>query len=157
MTLGAGGTDSRFLPAAYIQGSFLALPEHTLAPFRADAAFAPLAGLANYAGTYDLLTDADIPSSARALGLDPALHCTEVFLNGTSLGKKAWPPYVWEIPEAFRGSRARLTVRLSTSAYPLSGYTALLDGEHPDPYWVNVRPGVYAFCGLRSHPILYRN
>ena len=120
VSFGDGETDWRYLPAAFLSG---------------------VKDRSNYAGTYDVSVKVDIPAAAVALRLDTNLACTEVLLDGVSIGRRAWGPFEWDIPGHFAGSRHTLTVRISTSIMPLFGNISLLDDDQPYASWLRIRPG----------------
>lgn len=116
-----GTTDWRFLPSAFIAGTD---------------------DMKDYVGTYDLVAGVEVPSvEGLALWLDTNLACTEVFIDGRSLGRRAWGPYEWRIPPEYTGAFHKLTVRISTSIMPMFGDLSVLEPDQPYVDWMRIRPG----------------
>ncbi len=116
-----GSVDWRYLPSAFLVGTD---------------------DMTDYVGTYDIVADVDVPSvEGLVLSLDTNLACTEVLIDGESLGRRAWAPYEWKVPSKYQGSSHRLTVRISTSIMPMFGEIGRLDKDQPYVDWMRIRPG----------------
>lgn len=139
--IAGGGADYRFLPGLFITGDFFACGNVLFS--RPRPGFdSRQCGLSGYAGTYELSADVEVPTGdGVVLCLDTHLACTEVLMDGISLGRKGWGPYEWNVPQRMCGGTHRLTVRISTSIMPLFGDISLLEREQPYVPWLRIKPG----------------
>lgn len=102
-----------FLPRVWIAGEFVGLAPGVLAADCQDGS-----GLECYAGAITQSRRLEIPVGSRGFTLATDELVTEVLIDGVSLGKRCWPPFFWEIPEAYRGRRVEFTVRRYSSIGP---------------------------------------
>lgn len=136
-----GGPDYRFLPGLYLAGEF-SVCDAILAPWDGAGRITSRDGLEGYAGTYEVTSPVDIPSSeGTVLALNTNLSCTEVLIDGKSLGKRAWAPYEWDIPSEYLGGTHDVTVRISTSVMSMFGNIGRLEAEQPYVDWLRIKPG----------------
>lgn len=134
--------DMRYLPTAFIAGDF-SYDRQTATLRKWDGSRPVTTGTApDYVGTYDVNCVMTFPETPVSLiCLDTNLACTELLIDGTSLGRKAWAPYEWELPGNISGGRHIVTVRISNSIMPLFGDVPALDKDQPYVDWVRIRPG----------------
>ncbi|MCQ2180813.1 MAG: hypothetical protein MJY50_01965 [Bacteroidales bacterium] len=134
--------DMRYLPTAFIAGEFAYdRASHTLGPwtggYSSTATAAP-----DYVGTYDMELRLRC-GGGDIIRLDTNLACTELFLDGKSLGRRAWGPYEWTVPADCRHKRHTLTVRISNSIMPMFGDIPALDNDQPYLDWLRIKPGMH--------------
>lgn len=134
--------DMRYLPTAFISGNF-SYDRQTATLRHWDGSKAVTTETApDYVGTYDVNCTVKFPDMpVRFICLDTNLACTELLIDGKSLGRKAWAPYEWELPENLPGGRHTVTVRISNSIMPMFGDVPALDEDQPYVDWVRIRPG----------------
>lgn len=142
LSFNKGDVDLRFLPSAFIAGDFSyerstgTIGKWTGRSIRTTDV-AP-----DYTGTYDIDLKLRIPAAeGTALSLGTNLACTEVLIDGKSLGRKGWGPFEWDIPEEFLGGNHKVTVRISNSIMPLFGDIRALDKDQPYVGWLRIKPG----------------
>lgn len=142
LSFAEGDIDYRYLPTTFIAGSFSYDREsRTLGKWTGK--YTLTSGAApDYAGTYDIILPLRLPKvNGCGIGLNTNLACTELLIDGASLGRKAWGPFEWVIPEKFTGGRHTLTVRISNSIMPMFGNVPALDEDQPYPDWLRIKPG----------------
>lgn len=149
-----GDVDMRYLPSAYLAGDF-AYDRARRTFGRWDNGRLSTADVAaDYVGTYDLSFRVRMPLEKGAMiSLDSNLACTELLIDGVSLGRKAWGPFEWEIPEECTGGRHELTVRITNSIMPMFGDVPALDEDQPYVDWLRIKPGQHgdkATTGVRE-------
>ena len=133
--------DMRYLPTAFIEGVFSYDRESaTLDVWKGDGSATKLCA-PDYVGSYDIVGTVKFPTAAAKLCLDTNLACTELLVDGQSLGRKAWGPYEWEIPSEMLAGSHEITVRISNSIMPMFGNVPALDEDQPYLDWVRIRPG----------------
>ena len=110
--------DYLYLPCAFLTGEF-ADQGDGLARYAGDGA-----GLGNYIGKLSQQGEVDIPADATLLRLETDNLFSELFLDGESLGERAWAPFAWRIPERFAGRRVQLRLERYTSCGPMFGTRA---------------------------------
>ncbi len=142
LSFAEGDIDMRYLPTAFIAGEFSydresrSLGEWT-GHYTLTSEAAP-----DYVGSYDIEFTTHLPGNdGLGIRLNTNLACTELLLDGESLGRKAWGPYEWVIPEKFTAGRHTLTVRISNSIMPMFGDVPALDGDQPYLDWLRIKPG----------------
>lgn len=137
-----GDVDMRYLPSAYIAGDFAYdRKSRTLSRWKGRGCRTEGAA-PDFVGTYDVtyrrrLAPGDI------LRLDTNLACTEVLVDGKSLGRKAWGPYEWGMPEGLAAGRHEVTVRITNSVMPMFGDVPALDEDQPYVDWLRIKPGMH--------------
>lgn len=130
--------DFPYLPSAFLMGSFGvfkdgvgALPERVgLASFRSQ-------GLPEYAGTLKFEMEVD-PHGAKWLQADTDGLAASACIDGVALGRRAWSPFRWKLPEGWREGMAKLEIEVSTSIGPLFGdYPGRVKDVNPTvkAYW----------------------
>lgn len=109
--------DSPFLPDVIINGDFTCRDGMTLAPGRNHPVGAPFYG----EGT--LVFTADIPEGARniAVRYDDNFLTSSLTADGEEIGRKAFAPYVYDVPGKFAGKRTKFRLTLRSSTAPLFG------------------------------------
>lgn len=142
LSFAEGDIDYRYLPTTFIAGSFSYDREsRTLGKWTGKYTLTSEAA-PDYAGTYDIILPLRLPKgNGWGIGLNTNLACTELLIDGASLGRKAWGPFEWVIPEKFAGGRHTLTVRISNSIMPMFGNVPALDEDQPYPDWLRIKPG----------------
>lgn len=140
-----GVTDLRYLPTVFMEGDFAYdRDSHTLDRWKGRGRTRSQGCIPDYVGTYGISSTERIPSSeGTVLRLDTNLACTEVLIDGVSLGRKGWGPYEWAVPAEFLGGRHTVTVRISTSIMPMFGDVPLLDDDQPYASWLRIKPGMH--------------
>lgn len=123
LTLENHAEDYPYLPLAFLAGTFFQTRGGELGKDPAD-------GLYGYAGRILQTERIAIPSRAEFLELDPQGLFTEIFLNGKTLGRRLWQPFLWKIPEQLRGQETELKILRSTSCGPLFGEKAFEPGRN---------------------------
>lgn len=138
-------TDYRYLPSVFLEGRFAYdRSRRELSRWRGRGKTSSLSGLSDYIGTYEISSSERIPSAkGTVLRIGTNLACTEVLMDGVSLGRKGWGPYEWEIPDAFLGGRHTVTVRISTNIMPMFGDVGFLDEDQPYASWLRIKPGMH--------------
>lgn len=142
LSFAEGDTDYRYLPTAFIAGQFsYDRKSHSLGRWTGRHTLTSEV-LPDYVGTYDIDFTARLPESGKhGIRLNTNLACTELLIDGVSLGRKAWGPYEWAIPEKFTGGRHGITVRISNSIMPMFGNVPALDEDQPYLDWLRIKPG----------------
>lgn len=142
LSFAEGDIDYRYLPTTFIAGSFSYDREsRTLGKWTGKYTLTSEAA-PDYAGTYDIILPLRLPKvNGCGIGLNTNLACTELLIDGASLGRKAWGPFEWVIPEKFAGGRHTLTIRISNSIMPMFGNVPALDEDQPYPDWLRIKPG----------------
>lgn len=133
--------DYSYLPVAFLAGAF-ADGEDGLDRYAGDGD-----GLRNYIGKLIQQGEVNIPADAALLRLETDGLYTELFLDGESLGERAWAPFAWRIPDRFAGRRVTLRVERYTSCGPMFG-TRAFSREGGDD-WLRT----YAPQGGVRHPV----
>ena len=158
VTLTSAVRDYPYLPLCFLCGDFAVYPGNVLGKTPKSAQIGSLLGkgLLNYAGKITLTADVTVPlhNGDVFLSLDTNQLYTEVRLDGISLGRRAWAPFVWKIPEEMKGGKKTLEVIEYTSVGALFGDVAkLLPVPSPwsDWYW-DTNCGRFTDCGLLSAP-----
>jgi hypothetical protein len=114
--------DYPYFPSAFISGNFgknegnllTRLPESiSLSGYRRQ-------GLKEYVGSISF-TQKIALNKFEYLSIDTQGLVTEVFINGKSIGKKAWAPFRWKIPQQYKNKKVVLGIRIWTSIGPLFG------------------------------------
>ena len=72
---------------------------------------------------------------------------TEILLDGESMGRRAWAPFVWDIPGKFKGHSAKLTIIMTTSVGPLFGDYVRRVCKDPGSWLFSYAPGLYNGSG----------
>lgn len=134
--------DYLYLPCAFLTGEF-ADQGDGLARYAGDGA-----GLGNYIGKLSQQGEVDIPADATLLRLETDNLFSELFLDGESLGERAWDPFAWRIPERFAGRRVQLRLERYTSCGPMFG-TRAFEPEVAGSDWGQT----YAPQGGIPHPV----
>ncbi|MBP9998156.1 MAG: hypothetical protein KBS67_02830, partial [Bacteroidales bacterium] len=98
-------------------------------------------GYSGYVGSYSI--EKSFLGLPERIGLNTNLACTELLVDGESLGRRAWGPYEWDVPEKYRRGRHTVTVRISTSIMPLFGDMKLLEKDQPYIPWLRIKPGMH--------------
>lgn len=138
----ATAVDYRYLPAVWIEGPFMYSREsRSMAAGESIRSTVSSEGLPDYVGTYDIVKEID--GLPEVLAFNTNLACTEVLVDGISLGRRAWGPYEWDVPESMREGLHTLTVRISTSIMPMFGDLSLLDADQPYISWLRIKPGMH--------------
>lgn len=143
-TLAFNGTDvdMRYLPSAFIAGDFAYDREtHTLGRWTGKYILSSQAA-PDYVGTYDIDLRLDT-GSGDLICLNTNLACTEVLLDGQTLGRKAWGPFEWAVPEGVKKEMHTVTVRISNSIMPMFGDVPALDNDQPYLDWLRIKPGMH--------------
>lgn len=141
-----GVKDYRYLPSMFISGDFSAGFDETITPgykkkIISDEMVDVSGILPGYSGIYDIDADIFIPEEDNlSLKLDVNLACVELFMDGSSLGRKAWGPYEWNIPDGLKGKH-HIILRVSTSIMPLFGRIEKLDQDQAYASWLRIKPG----------------
>lgn len=118
LELAVSAPDYPYLPVAFFAGEF-ADGTDGLDRYAGDGA-----GLGSYIGKLIQQGEVDIPADAALLRLETDGLYTELFLDGESLGERAWPPFAWRIPERFAGRRVQFRLERYTSCGPMFGSRA---------------------------------
>lgn len=118
-------SDNPYLPAAIIAGNF-SQSGPKLSPYKDDGA-----GLIGYAGGITQTAEMKIPEWAVLLKADTGGLPAELFIGGKSMGRRAWPPFAWRIPQELAGKRAEIKIRRETSNARIFGTKAFeVSGAH---------------------------
>ena len=118
-------SDNPYLPAAIIAGNF-SQSGPKLYPYKDDGA-----GLIGYAGGITQTAEMKIPEWAVLLKADTGGLPAELFIGGKSMGRRAWPPFAWRIPQELAGKRAEIKIRRETSNAGIFGTKAFeVSGAH---------------------------
>lgn len=138
-----GAVDYRFLPAVFMSGDFLYDKSScSLLPWDGKGRTCTKDCIPDYTGSYVISADAYIPrSKGLSISLDTNLACTELSIDGISLGRKAWGPYEWTVPEYLQGGTHHLKIHISNSVMPLFGDLDRLEKEQPYISWLRIKPG----------------
>lgn len=126
--------DDKYLPLGFLFGDFSFGDGNILRRLPERTALGTLEGtLKNYAGRISLSTDVFIPDSGHKIFAEADTFglYTKLFIDNEYIGERAWEPFVWEIPDKFKGRVARLTFEEYTSVAPLFGDTEVFDKEQP--------------------------
>jgi hypothetical protein len=122
LTLTSTSIEYPYLPSAFINGNFGIKDDNVLTAlpdFISVKGFSKQ-GLPEYTGCIKfnskVKTDKEEFISVDSNGL-----VTELFINNESVGRKAWAPYVWELPEKYRGKTINIEISIWTSVGPLFG------------------------------------
>ena len=109
--------DSPFLPDVIIDGDFTCRDGMTLIPGRNDPYCAPFYGEAT------LVFSVDLPGNAHdvTVGYHDNFLTSSLTANGEEIGRKAFAPYVYRVPDRFAGKRTEFRLTLRSSTAPLFG------------------------------------
>ena len=110
--------DYPYLPAALLAGNF-SQDGANLAPYKNDGA-----GLYGYAGGITQTATLKIPEWAVRVRADTGGLPAELFVDGKSLGRRAWAPYSWVLPRELAGKRAEIKILRETSIARIFGTKA---------------------------------
>lgn len=135
-----GDVDMRYLPSAFIAGDFAYdRAERVLSRWTGEGCRTE--GVApDFVGTYDVTYGMQL-EPGETLCLNTNLACTEVLVDGNSLGRRAWGPFEWRIPADTEAGRHEVTVRISNSVMPMFGNVPALDRDQPYVDWLRIKPG----------------
>ncbi len=147
-----------YLPNVFLCGMFAVSQKRLLSPLPDYVNIGSLKyqGLLNYTGTIFLSAAVSVPERKDRvfLQLDTNGLYTGVSINGEFLGKRAWTPFVWEIPERYKGREVELMIEEATSQGGLFGDVSALVKEFA-PDWMphtEYEPGKYTDCGIITPP-----
>lgn len=158
ITLTSEAKDYPYLPLAFLCGDFAAAPGHILGTAPKSAKIGSLLnkGLLNYVGTITLSAAVEVPmhKGDLFLSLDTNQLYTEVRFDGVSIGRRAWAPFVWKIPDEFKGRKKTLEILEHTSVGALfDDVGKLLPESTPWSDWAwYINCGKFTDCGLLSQP-----
>lgn len=110
--------DYAYLPSILIAGGF-SESDGVLRPYANDGK-----GLTGYVGKITQSANVEIPQNATSLSFDTDHLACELFIDGKSFGAKLFAPFVWEIPQQFRGKSAEIKLVRYTSIGRLFGKKA---------------------------------
>ena len=114
--------DLKYLPSVLIIGNFLceSVSADTCAVIlkkRVDS-YACTDELYHY-GSVEFSADVDIPNNAEKIEICGTDLLTEVYINDTPLGKKAFSPYIFDIPSNISGTKVALKIVQYSSIAPI--------------------------------------
>ena len=114
--------DYPYLPSAFIGGDFGKKEGNLLGKLPETISIGNYRGqgLKEYTGSISF-TQKITTGKSEYLSIDTQGLVTEVFMNGKSIGKKAWAPFRWNIPQRYRNKEVDLEIRVWTSVGPLFG------------------------------------
>jgi hypothetical protein len=122
-----------YLPLAWLAGAFSCTRDRTIAPYRRDGC-----GLVGYAGTISQKAEVTIPLDAQKIAIEPQGLASELKLDGVSLGKRLWAPFVWAIPDNYRGRPVTVELRRYTSCGNVFGELAFEKNRYADAWpWLD--------------------
>lgn len=107
--------DYPYLPTAFLAGDF-AVSDAVLSRYEEDGN-----GLEEYIGKLIQSGSFAVPVDASLLRIEADDLDTELFLDGESLGERAWAPFAWRIPGHFAGRTVEVKIVRSTSCGPMFG------------------------------------
>ena len=112
----------KYLPSVFIIGDFLceSVSADTCAVIlkkRADI-YACADKLFDY-GSVEFIADIDVPNNAEKIEICGTDLLTEVYINDTPLGKKAFSPYIFDIPSNISGTKIALKIVQYSSIAPI--------------------------------------
>jgi hypothetical protein len=118
-------TESRdypYFPSVFIAGNFSVKEDNLLGklPDRVSIGDFRDQGLKEYTGSITFSKKIHT-GKYECCSIDTQGLLTEFFINGQSLGRRAWAPFIWEIPPKFRNKKVNMEIRIWTSAGPLFG------------------------------------
>lgn len=122
LKLTSNSKDYPFFPVAFICGNFSMKSNNVLWALPVDLSIDGFAeqGLPDYIGGITFRKKVMI-NNEEYISVDTKGLAAEIFINGLSLGRKAWAPFRWEIPQKFRNKKINLEIRIWTSVGPLFG------------------------------------
>ncbi len=159
ISLTTQAVDYPYLPLIFLCGDFAAYEGHRIGAMPKTANIGSLKknGLLNYAGTITLTAEVTVPMHEGDifLSLDTNQLYTEVRLGGIPLGRRAWAPFAWKIPEDCKGCAKKLEIIEYTSVGALfDNVAALLPEKSPWSDWAwDTNCGRFTDCGLLSEPL----
>lgn len=114
--------DYNYLPSAFLFGNF-SLKENNqlgLLPETLSISSFKNQGLLNYTGGIEFKKKEAL-NGKEYISIDTDGLVAEVFINGQSIGRKAWAPFLWKIPPKYKNKTVDLRVLITTSIQPLFG------------------------------------
>lgn len=136
-----GEADYRYLPGVLMEGDFnWSRTEQRLSPADGKGELTSAGTIPEYVGSYSITGKCKLH---KRIKLDTHLACTELIVDGKSLGRKAWGPYEWRIPLRYRIGTHEVAVRISTSIMPMFGEISRLEEEQPYVSWLRIKPGMH--------------
>ena len=114
--------DYQYLPSAFLFGNFSLMGNNHLGKLPKTLSIGSFKsqGLLNYSG--DILFKKKVTfHNEKHISVDTGGLVSEVFVNGLSLGRKAWAPFLWEVPAKYKNKTVDLEILVSTPIRPLFG------------------------------------
>jgi len=108
--------DCAYLPLAIFIGAFAIQKENTLLN---HGSFTN--NLHGYSGKITQTARIEIPGNASAIRLETDDLCTELWINGTSCGKRLWAPFEWRLPVGIQGETTEVKIERLTSCGAIFG------------------------------------
>lgn len=91
-----------YMPVVVIDGMF-SFKDGIISPYRNNGKY-----IDGAMGRIVQTSKVQIPNSAKKIRADPDDAVCELFIDGQSLGTRAWRPFEWEIPAEYAGKNAEL-------------------------------------------------
>ena len=114
--------DYTYLPSAFLFGDFSLKKDNQLGQLSETLSIRSFKnqGLLNYAGGIEFKKTETL-NGKEYISIDTGGLVAEVFINGQSIGRKAWAPFLWKIPLKYRNKTVDLRIFITTSIQPLFG------------------------------------
>jgi hypothetical protein len=139
--------DFPYLPLVWITGTFSNTTNQTITAYKNDGY-----GLDGYAGTLLQKAKVHIPIDAQQLSIDSQGLGSELKINGVSLGKRLWAPFLWCVPEEYRGTTVTVEILRYTACGKIFGTDAFEDAK-AWPWLKTYKPDnameIKPFCELK--------
>lgn len=122
LSLAGKKPDYQYLPSAFLFGKFSLKENNVLGKLPTSLSIGSFKnqGLLNYTGDILFKKKATIHNE-KYISIDTGGLVCEVFIDGISLGRKVWAPFLWEIPGKCKNKTIDLKILISTSIRPLFG------------------------------------
>jgi len=122
LSLANARPDYSYLPSAFLFGDFALTENNRLSKLPETLSIGSFRnqGLLNYAGGI-VFKKRMVLHDQEYLSVDTGGLVCELFIGGQSLGRKAWAPFLWEIPKRYRNKTVELKILVTTSVRPLFG------------------------------------
>lgn len=126
-----------YLPAVFLTGDFARISENCIAPYENNGI-----GLDGFSGLITQRAELEIPPDATGISVHPVNGtAVELKLNGTSLGKRLWAPFTWNVPAELRGATVSCELIRAMSCGPMFGRIRATGRSWPDDFRPdNTRP-----------------
>ena len=135
--------DKKYLPSVFVIGDFACETESgdvcKVTLFDRATKFVPGQQLCDY-GKVELSSKIQIADNAKAIEFEGATLYTELYFDDTAVGEKIYPPFVFEIPDEYRGKDVTMKLVQYSSLGPIFGDVEYYTQNSKSTNWITPSP-----------------